>query len=1084
MNVNRASILAVYNAKKKLELAETPIKMYNAGRKAALVKQAEDNIGDIMRWKDKAAGVLYSRETFERNIRDIAPDKGTADRMIETYRTPIAKNERAANVFKNKLRDRVRELNISEKVLPGNQVSESTAVQFVGEHDSMIEYLTSSKRKKDDHGMSASDYEAELNDFIAANPKFDYEAVRKKATVMRGIYEDLFKRLNESRILNGYKPIEYRKGYFPHFIDETTKNENDILKTIAKQFGIDTTGDALPTTINGLTQDFKPGIKWMSSSLERKGTETTYDALNGFDRYIGPAADVIFHTGDLQRLRTLSQEIRLATSDDGIKKQAEEIRTREFATPKDAEKGIVETEDEKHEAILKLVKDGKYQLSNFVTDLDEYTNILAGKKSRLDRNMEYGVGRKFYKIMKSVESRVAANMVAVNPGSWLTNFIPLHQASALIKPQYMIRGMFDTLKAFKEGDNIESDSSFLVNRRGSDPLVMSRLAKVSQTLSMPMTYIDAFTSGTIVRARCAQNIASGMNTDTALTEADSFASSVMAGRAKGDMPTLFAARNPLTKLFTQFQLEVNNELSYMFKDLPRELKGKKVRTVAAALLKYAVGAYLFNDWYEELTGRRAAFDPLGIINNTIGDLSGYKLPNIASTAVNSVKSLTLPTADLFKTQKVGTAQAVTNLGENIAQNLPFVGGLLGGGRLPIQAAIPDVGKIATAGGNLADNKLMLPKAALTIGKELIKPAAYLLPPFGGGQTLKTAQGVAAVANGGVYTKDKDGNDQLQYPVPNGSVLDYARGALFGKSAFSGAQNWVNSGFGSETAKFTDAYKKLIAAGYDANKAYAALGVVRDAKLIPDKLTALSDLPLDINSKAEVYRQFIASDTEAVVMDKLSASGEDAGQVYSVLLDLRNAKKTEDASVTDVKKALLDNAALSDTSKVIIYRNMLASNKEVEMLDRLAQIGEDKVKSYELAYAISSADKKADKYKALLQSDVGEAAKTIAFGSFAYDTVVGLYRIAVNYGVDINTWAKYNSRLGSTIYGDSTSQDEAEKVLKLMMIPKMQKAVLWQLVNKSWKAESNPFSAQIGAAVVRAQNGGTLPALGGKTILER
>jgi len=50
----------------------------------------------------------------------------------------------------------------------------------------------------------------------------------------------------------------------------------------------------------------------------------------------------------------------------------------------------------------------------------------------------------------------------------------------------------------------------------------------------------------------------------------------------------------------------------------------------------------------------------------------------------------------------------------------------------------------------------------------------------------------------------------------------------------------------------------------------------------------------------------------------------------------------------------------------------------------------------------------------------------------------------------------------------------------MMIPKNQKAAIWQLMNKSWKPESNPYSATVGRAVVAAMNGGTLlPAAGGR-----
>lgn len=41
----------------------------------------------------------------------------------------------------------------------------------------------------------------------------------------------------------------------------------------------------------------------------------------------------------------------------------------------------------------------------------------------------------------------------------------------------------------------------------------------------------------------------------------------------------------MTKLFTQFQLEVNNQLSYVFKDIPREKRRAGLGALAAALFK-------------------------------------------------------------------------------------------------------------------------------------------------------------------------------------------------------------------------------------------------------------------------------------------------------------------------------------------------------------------------------------------------------------------------------------------------------------------------------------------------------------------
>ena len=68
----------------------------------------------------------------------------------------------------------------------------------------------------------------------------------------------------------------------------------------------------------------------------------------------------------------------------------------------------------------------------------------------------------------------------------------------------------------------------------------------------------------------------------------------------------------MTKLFTQFQLEVNNQLSYVFKDIPREKRRAGLGALAAALFKFVLGAWLYDEVYEFLIGRRPALDPIGI----------------------------------------------------------------------------------------------------------------------------------------------------------------------------------------------------------------------------------------------------------------------------------------------------------------------------------------------------------------------------------------------------------------------------------------------------------------------------------------
>ena len=83
--------------------------------------------------------------------------------------------------------------------------------------------------------------------------------------------------------------------------------------------------------------------------------------------------------------------------------------------------------------------------------------------------------------------------------------------------------MWDTLWSYKESDGIAERSSFLVNRRGSDPLVQTWGQKASVVMSRPMSYIDTFTADSLVRARYRQNLKRGMSEDAAMADADAFA---------------------------------------------------------------------------------------------------------------------------------------------------------------------------------------------------------------------------------------------------------------------------------------------------------------------------------------------------------------------------------------------------------------------------------------------------------------------------------------------------------------------------------------------------------------------------------
>ena len=836
---NVRGITAVYEAKREYERLASQLRQWNRARKSQLLAEADRLLDTANDWKDKRKGILYSRETMERNIRDIVPDKELAEEIIRTYFTPVHQGAAAANRMKNQYRDQVRELDLSRKVAKGDTVSEAHAVQLLGEAEDNIRYLEQNRgRVKARDGKTLEEWRAVVRDLWEENPGLDQEKIRDAVSRFRSIYDDLFQQMNEVRVRNGYEPVNYRQGYFPHF----QPGEGDgIMAQFGKALGIKTEVTALPTTINGLTHTFRPGIRWFGNAQERLGFNTAYDAVEGFDRYIEGVADVIHQTDNIQRLRALATQARYRTGDEGIRQQVD--RVLQDPTLSDTDR---------QNRIEKIYEDGRFALSNFVVELDEYTNLLANKKSRADRTMEQNLGRDMYNLVKALEGRVAANMVAINPASWLTNFIPITQGWGTVDSRSLLGGMWDTLRAYREDDGFVGRSTFLTNRRGSDPLVQTWAQRASATASRPMEYIDNFTADTLVRARYNQNIRRGLSETAAMEEADAWAAGVMADRSKGATPTLFNRSSPLTKAFTQFQLEVNNQLSYLYKDLPRDVKDRGLAALAGALVKFFLGAFLYNEVYEFFIGRRPALDPIGILNDTVGDLTGTELPNLVELGVGAVSG-NLPS---FETEREGIGGATNTAINGIVNNLPFTS-LLGAvnldetlgldidaGRIPLESAIPNLGTIGRA---FTDEDWSLGKRVQEVVDEMWKPGAYLALPFGGGQVKRAAEGIEAVVRGGSYSVDSDGEEILQYPVYSETlpeqVRDAAYASIFGKSSFSTARDWVESGFKSLSAKETDAYQEMTAAGVDGETAFGLIQELKGASSA-DKLSIAVEAGLD------------------------------------------------------------------------------------------------------------------------------------------------------------------------------------------------------------------------------------------------
>ena len=931
---NIEGIRAVYAAKRAYEDVAIQLRRWNQARRSRLYEQADGMLENSGEWKDKRAGALYSRETMERNIRDIVTDQADADAIIETYFRPVHEATAEGNRIKNRYRDRVRELKLSRRVAEGNVVSEAHAVQLLGEAEDNIDFLLRSRgRVRERDGKSLEDWRGIVQNLWRENPKLDEAKIRSAVSEFRRIYDELFEQMNEVRVRNGYEPVNYRRGYFPHF---QPGDGDGIISQFGRALGIDTKVTALPTSINGLTHAFRPGITWFGNAMERLGFNTAYDAVEGFDRYIEGVTDVITQTDNIQRLRALANRIRYNTTDEGMRAQIDQILN--DPTLK---------EEDKQNRLKDLYEKGRFTLSNFVVDLEEYTNLLANKKSRRDRDVEQDVGRGIYNIMRTVSGRVAANLVAINPSSWLTNLVPLTQGWAQLGSGRLLKGMWETLRSYKEDDGIIDKSTFLTNRQGSDPIVrvweqgaepegsvkraVRTAGRVSgqlgEILSSPMQLIDMFVSGSLVRAKYQQNLGKGMSEEAAMADADQFAANVIADRSKGAQPTRFGRRNPLAQVFNQFQLEVNNQLSYIFKDVPRETRAAGVRALAMAMLKFFFGALLYNEAYELIFGRRPALDVFGLLNDTVGDIFGWEVPNLLELGWG-LASGNVPS---FETEAAGLLEAGFNFVGNAAEQLPFVGGIIGGGRLPISSALPDMYNLLNAalGEDLAPEY-----RRQEILDELNAPFSYVVMPFGGSIMNRIFDSVKAAINGGVYTYNSEGERLLQYPVYNEDAGDVAetilRGGMFGLTTYGTGREWVEEGFPTLTADQTAAYQGMIDAGVRGEDAYDLIGDIRDADSSAAKRYAITQADISGEGKSVAYYALLASDDERETMDELAGMGADMGAVAEAMIGVKNGRELEGPKETEMKLKAIREAELSQDGKYVLYRDLISENQEEDI----------------------------------------------------------------------------------------------------------------------------------------------------------
>lgn len=630
-------------------------------------------------------------------------------------------NEAKSIAWQNKERSEIKELGIKARSKESAAVQKYGEKQYVNEFGDLVKY--------GDDELAAEGFDAETQ-----------AKIRKAARIIREKYDAYIDLANETLTKLGFDPIKKRNDYMRHF-----QELNDVFSRYGIPFNAQAMQEHdLPTDINGLTDSWSPQKNYFANMQPRKGERTTLDAITGIDGYIGGIANLIHHTEDIQRGRAFEEIIRETYGEEKGWKNLEEM---EGLSP------------EEYQARADKIQDN--HLSNYAAWVHEWTNNIAGKKSKIDRSVESMFGRKAFALLDQVRKQVGSNMIGMNLSSSLTNLIAPVQAASKTKKLAVVKGTADTIKNIFVKDDFMEKNSFLIGRMGTDMLSKTPWQKVQDAGYIFMKGMDWFSSNQIVRSKYYELLSKGMTEEQAHAEAGKFAARIMGDRTKGAQAQLYNSK--LIGLVTQFQLEVNNQLYSMFYDTYHESKeaAKNNAAKTAAGMTFTLGqlaamTHVFGQTFEAVAGYNPTFDIIGIIATALG--AGED--------------------DDEKT----TSERLKAAADKLVDALPYVNVLTGGGRIPIASGIPNLVGVATGGKDDYGNEL-------TLGDEA-KKALYLFAPTGANQVKKTMQGLGMFDEDLPVSGSYTDSGNLRFPVED-TPLNRAQAALFGQWASGNAQKYFD-----------------------------------------------------------------------------------------------------------------------------------------------------------------------------------------------------------------------------------------------------------------------------------------------------
>lgn len=740
----------------------------------------------------------------------------------------------------------------------------------------------------------------QTQDDYAAAKNVDRTKVENAIEKYTELYDKLYAAINDFLVAHGYEPIGFIKGYAPHF---QTSEANGKLESALKAIGVDLGSGVgkLPTSIAGLTKSFKPNKRYNPFFQHRRGNETDYDIVKGFETYVDYASDVLYHTDDIMRVRQMANYLRSTFAPEEMKADIDQMEAMRYA-PADVKEEYLRDKKKitgdtflSYEDLTNLMEqytDEKYrsiedatEFSDLVSWMDDYANKLAGKQLFEDRAMEREVGREALNGAKKLNRMFARANVAGNLSSALNQTAQLPMIATELGQKYTWRAVGDILNGKTTGMSaFRGESDFLTEKSGIDYIQSTKGEKAIEKLFSPLEKVDTLVSTIAVRGKYRMELDAGKNPKEAMKAADRWARDIMGTRSKGSAPLTFQSKNLIAQMLNMFQVEAANTIEHItqdrlgpgFKEMAAKIgKDKAIKKLASDAIAYMLLAFLLNRLDEDAYGGTPApFDVIGMGLNAAASGNGLTSSDMLKMITDDV------TENIFGERLFDTDpndmndefdgwSAAEDTLYNISNDVPYVrnvAGLMGWGdqTLPMPDIVGAAGKTKDALKN-ADSA---GEFWAEVAKQLVGLAGDTLP--GGRQAEKMLQGGDAVIRGGSYQGFGD-SKRLQYPVEPllEDPFEALRAGLFGKNSLNESRAYWAAGGNALSVSQTTLYQELVDSGMSRKKAYETIRDFNDATadLEADKdengnpvsgskkekvVEAINKLPLSRKQKDKLY----------------------------------------------------------------------------------------------------------------------------------------------------------------------------------------------------------------------------------------